>query len=457
MKKPWAGRFKEKTEKIVEDFTSSIAFDERLWKYDIEGSIAHAKMLGKQKIISKKDMKLLISGLGEIHAEIKEGRFRFKDNLEDIHMNIEHALIKKVGAAGGKLHTARSRNDQVALDVRLYLRDEINGLTKMITNFRRVLLSIAQKHVNTVMPGYTHLQRAQPVLLAHHLLAYHDMLGRDMDRFMDCLKRINVMPLGAAALAGTTLPIDRKYVARLLKFTEVSENSMDSVSDRDFVAEFISASSITMGHLSRLSEELILWSSEEFGFIELPDAFATGSSIMPQKKNPDIPELVRGKTGRVFGNLMAILTIMKGLPLAYNRDMQEDKEPLFDTVDTVKACISVLSAMLPRITFRKKVMAEAVDSGFMTATDVAEYLVKKGMPFREAHGVTGAIVRYCIEKNKTITNMSVAEFQKFSNYFKKDIVHHITVQASLDGKKSLGSTSKKMVSSRISKMRNSKK
>ncbi|UCE72263.1 MAG: argininosuccinate lyase [Nitrospiraceae bacterium] len=456
MNKPWAGRFKEKTEKIVEDFTSSIAFDVRLWKYDIEGSIAHAKMLGRQKIISKKDMNLIIRGLGDIYKEIEAGRFRFKDGLEDIHMNIEHALIKKVGAAGGKLHTARSRNDQVALDVRLYLRDEIHEILKLIINFRRVLVSIAKKHINTVMPGYTHLQRAQPVLLSHHFLAYHEMLGRDMERVRDCLKRVNVLPLGAAALAGTTLPINRNYVAKLLKFPEVSENSMDSVSDRDFIAEFIAASSITMGHLSRLSEELILWSSEEFGFIELPEAFATGSSIMPQKKNPDIPELVRGKTGRVVGNLMAIFTVMKGLPLAYNRDMQEDKEPLFDTVDTVKACISVLSAMLPRIRFRKKVMAEAVESGFMTATDVAEYLVKKGMPFREAHGVTGAIVRYCIENKKDITDMTVAEFQDYSDYFKKDIVNHITVQASLEGKKSQGSTSGKMVSSRIRNISNRK-
>ncbi|UCH45744.1 MAG: argininosuccinate lyase [Nitrospiraceae bacterium] len=456
MNKPWAGRFKEKTEKIVEDFTSSIAFDVRLWKYDIEGSIAHAKMLGRQKIISKKDMNLIIRGLGDIYEEIEAGRFRFKDGLEDIHMNIEHALIKKVGPAGGKLHTARSRNDQVALDVRLYLRDEIHEILKLIINFRRVLVSIAKKHINTVMPGYTHLQRAQPVLLSHHFLAYHEMLGRDMERVRDCLKRVNVLPLGAAALAGTTLPINRNYVAKLLKFPEVSENSMDSVSDRDFIAEFIAASSITMGHLSRLSEELILWSSEEFGFIELPEAFATGSSIMPQKKNPDIPELVRGKTGRVVGNLMAIFTVMKGLPLAYNRDMQEDKEPLFDTVDTVKACISVLSAMLPRIRFRKKVMAEAVESGFMTATDVAEYLVKKGMPFREAHGVTGAIVRYCIENKKDITDMTVSEFQDYSDYFKKDIVNHITVQASLEGKKSQGSTSGKMVSSRIRNISNRK-
>ncbi len=372
MKKLWSGRFKEQTESTVESFTESVSFDARLWKHDIEGSIAHVKMLAKQKIVSSKESTVIVKGLNEIREEIEAGKFRFKESLEDVHMNIEYALIKKIGAVGGKLHSARSRNDQVALDLRLYLRDEINKIIKSLTGLQKVLLKAAEKNIDIVMPGYTHLQRAQPVLLAHHLLAYYEMLGRDKTRYEDCLKRVNVLPLGAAALAGTTLPINRKYVARLLKFPGASENSIDTVSDRDFVIEFISASSILMGHLSRFSEEIIMWNSEEFGFIELPDAFTTGSSIMPQKKNPDVLELTRGKTGRVYGNLVAILTIMKGLPLAYNRDMQEDKEPVFDTVDTVKACLEVLCRMIPKVRFKKKNIEEATEAGFLTATDIAE-------------------------------------------------------------------------------------
>ncbi|MBI4847865.1 MAG: argininosuccinate lyase [Nitrospirae bacterium] len=406
MKKLWGGRFKEGTEKVVEDFTSSLSFDVRLWKYDIAGSVAHVKMLAKQKIILRKDAELILQGLQEIKEEIQTGRFRFSDKLEDVHMNIEHALTRKIGAAGGKLHTARSRNDQVALDLRLFLRDEISGILKLIGKFQKVLVTTAEKHIDTVMPGYTHFQKAQPVLLAHHLLAYYEMLDRDMQRFEDCLKRVNVLPLGSAALAGTTFPIDRKYVARLLKFPSISENSMDAVSDRDFVIEFISASSILMAHLSRLSEEIIIWNNDQFGFIELPDAFTTGSSIMPQKKNPDVLELTRGKTGRVFGNLMSILTVMKGLPLAYNRDMQEDKEPVFDTVDTVKSCLLVLTEMFPKARFNSKAMQQSAEKGFLTATDLAEYLVKKGMPFREAHSVTGAIVKYCIDGDRAMGDFS---------------------------------------------------
>jgi len=453
MEKLWAGRFKEKTEKVVENFTSSLSFDVRLWKYDIEGSAAHVKMLGKQKIISRKDAELILRGLDKIKEEIHAGRFKFLDSLEDVHMNIEHALIKRIGPVGGKIHTARSRNDQVALDLRLFLRDEVAGILKSIKNFQKAIVSAAEKHVDTAMPGFTHLQKAQPVLLAHHLLAYFEMLDRDRERFEDCFKRINVLPLGSAALAGTTLPIDRRYVARLLKFPEISENSMDAVSDRDFVIEFISASSILMVHLSRFSEEIIIWNNDQFGFIELPDAFTTGSSIMPQKKNPDVLELIRGKTGRVFGHLMAILTVMKGLPLAYNRDLQEDKEPVFDTVDTVKSSLQVLTEMMPRVRFNKKAMAKSAEEGFLTATDLAEYLVRKGMPFREAHRVTGEVVRHCIDNKKAMSALSLKEFRQFSKLIDKDITYYITVKTSIEGKKSFGGTSKKMVLARIKQIR----
>ncbi|MBI5195730.1 MAG: argininosuccinate lyase [Nitrospirae bacterium] len=445
MKKPWAGRFTEKTEKIVEGFTSSISFDKRLWEYDIDGSIAHARMLGKQKIISRRDMELIIRGLDKIRDEIRNNKFKFRDELEDIHMNIEHALINKIGSAGGKLHTARSRNDQTALDLRLFMREEISGILKLITSFQRVLLNIAERHVDTPMPGYTHLQRAQPVLLSHHLLAYLEMLERDKARFNDCLKRVNILPLGSAALAGTTLPIDRKYAAGLLSFPAISGNSMDAVSDRDFVIEFLSASGLLMAHLSRLAEELVLWSSAEFGFIELPDAYSTGSSIMPQKKNPDVPELIRGKTGRVFGSLIAMLTVLKGLPLSYNRDLQEDKEPVFDATDTVKSCLSVLIKMMPEIKFKKNVLRNAADADFSTATDIAEYLVKKGIPFRNAHETAGRIVRYCIRKNKMLAELSLKEFKDFSKLIGKDIFNCLTVQESVNKKTSYGGTSKKNV------------
>jgi argininosuccinate lyase len=449
MEKLWAGRFKEKTEKVVENFTSSLSFDVRLWRYDIEGSRAHVKMLGKQKIIPRKDAELILHGLDEIKKEIQEGKFRFYENLEDVHMNIEHALIKKIGPVGGKLHTARSRNDQVALDLRLFVRDEISEVLGLIKKFQQTIVSVAEKHADTVMPGYTHFQKAQPVLLAHHLLAYFEMLERDGERFEDCLKRVNVLPLGSAALAGTTLPIDRRYAARLLRFPKVSENSMDAVSDRDFVIEFISASSMLMVHLSRLSEEIIIWSNDQFGFIELPDAFTTGSSIMPQKKNPDVLELIRGKSGRVFGHLMAMLTVMKGLPLAYNRDMQEDKEPLFDTVDTVKSSLHVLTEMMPKVRFNKDAMKKASEKGYLTATDLAEYLVRKGVPFRDAHRITGEIVRYCIDKNKGINDLGLKEFRRFSKLIGRDVAHHIAVKTSVNEKKSPGGTSEKMVLARI--------
>jgi argininosuccinate lyase len=344
----------------------------------------------------------------------------------------------------------------VALDMRLYLRNEIRRIVQLIKGFQKRIVAAAEKHIDIIMPGYTHLQRAQPVLLSHHLLAYFEMLDRDRERFEDCLVRVNVLPLGSAALAGTTLPIDRKYVAKLLKFPAISENSVDAVSDRDFVIECISASGILMTHLSRFSEEFILWNSEEFGFIELPDAFTTGSSIMPQKKNPDVLELTRGKTGRVLGNLVSILTIMKGLPLAYNRDMQEDKESLFDTIDTVEACLSVLSKMIPRVRFKKREISRAMSAGFLTATDIAEYLVRKGMPFREAHRVTGRIVKYCMDRNNALTDIPLKDLKKFSGLIGQDIFHYITVESSVDGKTSFGGTSSKMVRARIRKIKSKK-
>ncbi len=456
MKKLWGGRFKERTESSVESFTESVSFDARLWKQDIEGSIAHVKMLGKQKIISLKDCNLIIKGLKEISLEIQNGKFRFHESLEDVHMNIEHALIRKIGPTGGKVHTARSRNDQVSLDIRMYLRDEIKAVIKLIQRIQKILVSLAEKNIDVIMPGYTHLQRAQPVLLAHHLLAYYEMLGRDRERLGDCLVRVNVMPLGAAALAGSTLPIDRKYVARLLKFPAVSENSIDTVSDRDFVIEFISASALVMTHLSRFSEELIIWNSEDFRFVDLPDAYTTGSSIMPQKKNPDLLELTRGKTGRVYGSLMSLLTVMKGLPLAYNRDMQEDKEPLFDTVDTLRSCLTVLSAMLPKIRFNKTEMFKATEAGFLTATDIAEYLVEKGLPFRDAHRITGEIVKYCIDKGKTLEQLTLGELKKYSKLISKEIVGRISVTDSVSRRTSYGGTSKKVVLQRIRKIKSKK-
>lgn len=441
MKKLWSGRFTRGTAKIIEGFTESISFDRRLWKYDIEGSLAHAAMLGKQGIISKADSEKIGTGLREIAKEIERGTFRFREDLEDIHMNIEAALIKKIGEAGGKLHTARSRNDQVAVDLRLYLRDETKKILTLIRKFQRTLLTIAEKHLAVLMPGYTHLQRAQPVLLSHHLLAYVEMLQRDEERLQDAYKRINVLSLGASALAGTTFPIDRSYVAKLLGFDDVSNNSIDTVSDRDFVIEFLSDAAILIMHLSRLAEELVLWSTEEFGYIELPETFTTGSSAMPQKKNPDVAELIRGKTGRVYGNLLSLLTIMKGLPLAYNRDLQEDKPPLFDTVDTVTSCLDILNAMLPGIAFNRERLHETAKEGYSTATDIAEYLVRKGMPFRKAHAVTGKVILYCIRRKKKLEDLTLQELRKFSSLISEDIYAFLTPEESVRGKKSAGSTS----------------
>jgi len=456
MEKPWAGRFQEKTEKVVENFTASVSFDKRLWENDIQGSVAHVKMLKRQKIISSKDADAILNAINEIKQEIQRGQFKFRDDLEDVHMNIEHALIEKIGATGGKLHTARSRNDQVALDIRLFLRYEIEKIQRLLKEFQEVLVSIAEKHIDVIMPGYTHLQKAQPVRLSHYILAYFEMLERDRERFEDCLKRVNIMPLGSAALAGTTLPIDREYIARLLKFPSLSRNSIDAVSDRDFVIEFLSVASILMIHLSRFAEEMILWNTEEFSFIELPDAYTTGSSIMPQKKNPDVLELVRGKSGRVIGHLIAMLTVLKGLPLAYNRDLQEDKEPLFDTVDTLKACISVLIKMLPEVKFNKVKMLKAAEGGFSNATDLAEYLVRKGLPFRDAHRVTGRVVKYCLDNKKTLGELGLKELKRFSQMIDGNVFDYLSVEASVNRKNSYGGTSKKRVLARIREIRNRK-
>lgn len=453
MKKLWAGRFREKTAKVVESFTESISFDSRLWRYDIEGSIAHAMMLGRQGIITKRESEMIVKGLREIASEIESGKFRFREELEDIHMNIEYALTEKIGEVGKKLHTARSRNDQIALDIRLYMRSEIREIISLLSSTQTVLLETAEKNIDVIMPGYTHMQRAQPVLLSHHLLAYIHMLERDSERLRDCLKRVNVLPLGSCAMAGTSLPIDRRYVAELLNFDTVSENSIDSVSDRDILLEFLADASILMMHLSRFAEELVLWSTEEFGFITISDAFTTGSSIMPQKKNPDVAELMRGKTGRVYGDLLSLLTTMKGLPLSYNRDMQEDKEPLFDAIDTVKAVLTVLREMLPAIKFNQDKMYKASSSGYTTATDIAEYLVKKGVPFRMAHEVAGKIVLSCIEKGKDLTDLTLEEYRGFSSFIDKDIYSVLTPEGSIKAKISYGSTSKKEVMRQIRRLK----
>ncbi len=453
MKKLWAGRFREKTAGIVESFTESITFDLRLWKCDIAGSIAHAKMLSRQGIISKADSDKIVRGLEEVAAEIESGKFRFRQDLEDIHMNIETALTAKIGDVGKRLHTARSRNDQVALDLRLYLRTEIGEILSLLRDLQREFIGLAEKHLDVLMPGYTHMQRAQPVLLSHHLLAYVEMFERDAARLKDALKRVNVLPLGAGALAGSSLPIDREYVARLLGFVGVAENSIDAVSDRDFAIEFAADAAILMMHLSRMSEELVLWSTEEFSFIELPDAFTTGSSIMPQKKNPDVAELIRGKSGRAFGSLVSLLTIMKGLPLSYNRDMQEDKIPVFDAIDTVKASLSVLAAMVPRIVFRKRRMSDTASEAYATATDIAEYLVRKGMPFREAHEVTGRIVLYCIERKKGLGELKLGEFREFSPRIEREIYRYLTAEGSVSAKRSRGGTSPVEVRKQIKRLR----
>ena len=449
IEKPWEGRFTEKTDRSVELFTSSIHVDKRLYAYDIDGSIAHCKMLAHTGIIASEEAEKLIEGLGAIRREFQRGKFEFDHSLEDIHMHIETRLFQEVGKVAQKLHTARSRNDQVALDARMYLRDETRNVIHLLTALNTAIVSLAEAHIDTIMPGYTHLQRAQPVLFAHHLLAYFEMFLRDSARFCDCFKRINVMPLGSAALAGTTYPIDRHYTAGLLQFPEVSANSIDAVSDRDFMMEFLSCASICMVHFSRLSEEMILWSSTEFGFIELPDAFSTGSSIMPQKKNPDVPELVRGKTGKVFGDLMALLTVMKSLPLAYNRDMQEDKPLLFDAVDTLKACIEIYTAMTPKLKIRKDRMYQASTTGFLNATDLADYLVGKGMTFRESHSCVGKTVGYALNHGKELHELTLDEMKSFSPLIAEDIFSVLTPEQMIQRRTSFGGTAQENVRAAI--------
>jgi argininosuccinate lyase len=448
-KKLWGGRFKEPTDRLVEAFTASVQYDRRLYRYDIEGSIAHTRMLVKQGILKKKEGTLIITGLKKILKDIQEETFTFRTGDEDIHMVIERALIRAVGDVGGKVHTGRSRNDQIALDIRLYLRDEIREVLARIAALKDTLVDLAKAEFDTVMPGYTHLQKAQPVLLSHYLLAYWEMLDRDGQRLADSLKRVNVLPLGAAALAGTGLPLDRHYTAELLGFDGVSRNSMDTVGDRDFVAEFIFTASVVMMHLSRFCEDLILWSTEEFGFIEIADAYTTGSSIMPQKKNPDVAELVRGKTGRVYGHLVTLLTLMKGLPMSYNRDLQEDKEPLFDTVDTVKACLDVFTAMLRHTRFNRERMLKEAARGFAVATDVAEYLTRKGIPFREAHRIVGRIVGYCLENDKSFDDLTLKEWRKFDRKFTQDIRAALAVETSVDARMTAGGTARELVRRRI--------
>lgn len=430
--KLWGGRFTKASDRLTEDFNASIAVDSRMYREDIAGSIAHAEMLAKQGIIAPEEKSLIVAGLQEILLELEEGQLEFTVAAEDVHMNIETFLIAKIGEVGKKLHTARSRNDQVALDVRLYLREEAKAIMALIMNLEETLLSLARKHTVTIMPGYTHMQKAQPVTLAHHFLAYFEMLRRDAERLQDCVKRLNSMPLGSGALAGTGFELDRKFVQEQLAFASITRNSLDAVSDRDFALEFCSFASILMMHLSRFSEELILWSTEEFSFVELDDAYTTGSSIMPQKKNPDLAELVRGKTGRVYGNLMALLTLMKALPLAYNKDMQEDKEALFDAIDTVKKCLMVYEPMLRTARFKADKMLQGAKGGFTNATDLADYLAGKGLPFRDAHAVVGRAVLYCIEKGRTLEDISLEEYQEFSPLIESDIYQYLDIKACVE-------------------------
>jgi len=447
--KLWGGRFEKATDTLVDDFNSSIRFDQRLYKQDILGSIAHAGMLGQQGIISLEDSKLIKSALLDILEDIESGKVSFEIDAEDIHMNVEKHLISKIGDVGKRLHTARSRNDQVALDIRMYLLDEIIQIKTMLCGLEETILSLASQHMDTIMPGYTHLQRAQPITFAHHLMAYFEMFKRDLGRLQDTYGRTNVMPLGSGALAGTTYPLDREMVAKELGFAAITQNSLDGVSDRDFAIELASSLSIVMMHLSRFSEELILWSSAEFSFVEMDDAFSTGSSIMPQKKNPDVAELVRGKTGRVYGSLVTLLTVMKSLPLAYNKDMQEDKEAIFNCVDTVKMCLPVFTKMLATMKIKNATMYRAAGGGFSNATDVADYLVKKGLPFRSAHEVVGKMVLYCINQNKAIDELSISELREFSDIIEDDVYKEISLETCVSMRNIPGGPAKAQVTEAI--------
>ena len=451
-KKLWGGRFLEATRSSVEKFTSSIHFDRRLYRQDIQGSIAHCQTLCRANIVSQKERDKIVKGLSEILKEIEKGSFNFSEGSEDIHMSIEQRLIEKIGAAGEKLHTGRSRNDQVILDLRLYLRDQTYEIAGLLSRLQEVFFHLAKNHLEVIMPGYTHLQKAQPILFSHYILAYYEMIDRDQSRLVDLLKRINVMPLGSGALAGPGFPLDREYTAKLLDFPEISQNSLDAVSDRDFVIEFHSFASLLMMHLSRLSEELILWSSTEFGFVELPDEFCTGSSMMPQKKNPDIPELVRGKSGRVYGNLFSALTMMKALPLAYNRDLQEDKEPLFETLDLIKSVLSIYSELLSQLKVNRPMMLLGSQKGYLLSTDIADYLVDKGMTFRKAHELVGRLVRYCMDHDKHLEDLSLKEYRAFSLFFQKEILD-LSLSSSINKRNVIGGTATSRVVKRLEKLK----
>jgi len=452
-KKLWAGRFAEPTDSFVEAFTASVEFDQRLAPYDIQGSIAHATMLARQGIISNEERDLITAGLERIQGRIEAGDFEWSVALEDVHMNIEAALTEDIGVAGKKLHTGRSRNDQVATDVRLWLRAELGEIRGAIRRLQSGMLDLAEREADTILPGFTHLQTAQPITFGHHMMAWFEMLERDHQRMHDCAERLNLMPLGAAALAGTSYPIDRHYTAELLGFYGPAENSLDAVSDRDFAIEFAAAASILMMHLSRMSEELIIWSSAQFGFVTLSDSFCTGSSIMPQKKNPDVPELIRGKSGRAFGHLMSLLTLMKGQPLAYNKDNQEDKEPLFDLVDNLKGSLKVFADMVPAIGCNRQAMRQAALKGFATATDLADYLVRKGMAFRDAHEVVGKSVAYCVEHGRDLAELSLAELQQFSATIAADVFDYLTLEGSVAARDHIGGTAPKQVRAAIERAR----
>lgn len=449
--KLWGGRFEKNTSEIVDSFQNSIKFDYRMYKQDIKGSIAHARMLGHRGIIHPDDAELIIKGLSDILEDIEAGKVEFKQEAEDIHMNIESLLIEKIGSVGKRLHTGRSRNDQVALDFRMYLKDEMDEIILLIRQLCSILLTKAEENVELIMPGYTHMQKAQPITLGHHLMAYFHMFCRDMERFYDCYKRTDIMPLGSGALAGTTYDLDRDMVAQELGFESISSNSMDAVADRDFAIEFISSCSIIMMHLSRFCEELVLWNSHEFGYVEMDDSMSTGSSIMPQKKNPDVAELIRGKTGRVYGDLMAMLTLMKALPMAYNKDMQEDKEAAFDAADTVKNCITVFIPMFDTITYNKENIKKKLIGGFLNATDAADYLVAKGVAFRDAHEAIGGMVNYCIKNKKALDDLSLEEFQTFNPSFESDVYEHIEMENCVLRRNTIGGPSPKRVLEAIDK------
>lgn len=451
----WGGRFTESTDEFVQAFTASVSFDQRMAQQDINCSRAHAQMLGHTGVLTKEDVTKILQGLDAISDEIEAGDFPWSVELEDVHMNIEARLTDRIGDAGKRLHTGRSRNDQVATDIRLYLRDAINVLIAEAQRLQHGMLSLAEANADVIMPGFTHLQTAQPVTFGHHVMAWFEMISRDVERLRDCNKRVNVMPLGAAALAGTTYAIDRQYSCKLLGFDSVANNSLDAVSDRDFAIEFCSAASIVMMHLSRISEELVLWSSVQFDFIDLPDRFCTGSSIMPQKKNPDVPELVRGKTGRVYGHLTSLLTLMKSQPLAYNKDNQEDKEPLFDTIDTLMGCLRAFADMVPAIVPRQQNMRDATLKGFATATDLADYLVKKGMPFRDSHEVVGRAVAFGIEQGRDLSEMSLDELKKFSSNISEDVFEVLTLEGSVAARNHIGGTAPDQVRAAVAVARES--